>query len=274
MRCRNIKYQFFVHDVLPKCEPLARLLYIGLWCMADRMGRMEERTQKIRWQLLPSDECDIDSLLQQLEIHGFIIRYTVNEMKCIQVVNFLKHQHPHFKEPPSKIPPPEGYVDENPHKKRKPQARPRQARGRTRASPGHAQDKPQASPSDTLIPDMLITESSNDDYIKHSALSRLSANNLPQAWAEWARTDRGWSPEVMQDVWVSFRDYWQSRTGKSAQKSDWGATWRNWCRQQNIRDNGGKHAATFNHPTQGARPSKSERFKHALIDSTHQELST
>lgn len=74
MRCRNIKYEFFIHDVLPQCEPLARLLFIGLWCMADRAGRLEERIHKIRLQLMPCDECDIELLLDQLEQHGFVIR--------------------------------------------------------------------------------------------------------------------------------------------------------------------------------------------------------
>jgi hypothetical protein len=283
MRCRNIKYEFFIHDKLPNCEPLARLLFIGLWCMGDSAGRMEERIHKIRMQLLPCDACDIASLLGQLEKHGFIIRYTVDDVRYIQVVNFLKHQHPHFKEPPSKIPPPAGYVDERPQRL-KPRASPGHALDMPEADPRPALDKPEARPSDTLIADTLIPESSLiSDSRKHARkqsasppiqLTRLSFEALPPDWAQWTQSEMGWGAEAMQDVWIYFRDYWQSRTGKSAQKSDWSAIWRNWCRQQNIRNNGGKHAATFNHTTQGARPSKSERFKHALIDSTCQELGT
>lgn len=37
MRARNIKPGFFSNDLLPECEPLARLLFIGLWCMADKL---------------------------------------------------------------------------------------------------------------------------------------------------------------------------------------------------------------------------------------------
>jgi len=284
MRCRNIKYAFFLHDFLPKCEPLARLLFIGLWCMADRCGRLEERIHKIRLQLMPCDECDIDALLGQLEQHGFIIRYLVGDMKCIQVVNFLKHQHPHFKEPPSRFPPPDGYVDEKP-KRNKPEASLGHASDKPRTSHRQNHGAPDSNPADMLNPDTLIPESSlNSDsrkaarnHPKHHSppaqLTRLSFDALPMDWAEWTRSEMGWNADTIQDVWVNFRDYWQSRTSKSAQKSDWGATWRNWCRQQNIR-NGGNHAATINHSTQGARPSKSDRFKQALIDSTYDELGT
>lgn len=277
MRCRNIKYAFFIHDVLPKCEPLARLLFIGLWCMSDRRGRLEERPQKIRLQLMPCDPCDIEALLGQLEQHGFIIRYTTNGLKCIQVVNFLKHQHPHFKEPPSRFLPPPGYVDEKP-KRKKPEASPEPTKGKTKKSPRHASDRPDTRPADTLIPDIRNAESSLvSDSGKPSRkrpaveLAHLSISTLPREWAEWAHHVMGWDHHVVYDVWVAFRDYWLSRKGKAGQKSDWAATWRNWCRQQKIH-NGGKHAAAFNHTTQGARPSKSERFKHALIDSTIDEL--
>lgn len=277
MRCRNIKYAFFVHDVLPKCEPLARLLFIGLWCMADRAGRLEERIHKIRLQLMPCDECDIESLLGQLEQHGFIIRYVADGLKCIQVVNFLKHQHPHFKEPPSRFAPPPGYVDEKP-KTAKSQATPGHTRGKTEASPRHPPDTPDTHPADTLIPDILNAESSlSSDSGKKSRkrpaveLAHLSITTLPHEWAEWAHHEMGWNHDTIYDIWIAFRDYWLSRKGKAAQKSDWAAAWRNWCRQQKIH-NGGKHAATFNASTQSARPSKSERFKHALVSSTIDEL--
>lgn len=42
-RARNIKPAFFMNDELAEIDPLGRLLFIGLWTIADREGRLEDR---------------------------------------------------------------------------------------------------------------------------------------------------------------------------------------------------------------------------------------
>lgn len=110
-------------------DPLARLLFIGLWTLADCEGRLEERPKRIQAQVLPYDTCDVDRFLEELEELGFIQRYEARGRKVIQIVNFTKHQHPHFKESKYDLPaPPEpGALD-------KPGASPRQAQGKPEAS--------------------------------------------------------------------------------------------------------------------------------------------
>ena len=105
-RARNIKPGFFLSDTLAEVAPLGRLLFAGLWCIADREGRLEDRPKKIKAALLPYDECDVDALLQDLADRGFLTRYTVGGAQYIQVENFAKHQNPHMKEAPSLIPAP------------------------------------------------------------------------------------------------------------------------------------------------------------------------
>jgi hypothetical protein len=105
-RARNIKPGFFTNDILAECEPLARILFQGLWCHADREGRLEDRPRKLKAEILPYDECDIENLLSQLTRHGFIVRYQHGDGRFIQVVNFVKHQNPHVKESESTIPAP------------------------------------------------------------------------------------------------------------------------------------------------------------------------
>ena len=105
-RSRNIKPGFFLNDDLAECEPLARLLFAGLWCIADREGRLEDRPKRIKAEVLPYDNCDADQLLNQLVKHKFILRYQVDGGQYIQIINFKKHQNPHVKEAPSIIPPP------------------------------------------------------------------------------------------------------------------------------------------------------------------------
>jgi hypothetical protein len=109
MRARNIKPAFFKNEILAECDPRARVLFAGLWCYADREGRFEWRPKRIKVELLPYDNCDIDFLLKQLLDRGFIVKYNVNSAKYGSIPNFLRHQNPHCKETPSKIPAPEMY---------------------------------------------------------------------------------------------------------------------------------------------------------------------
>ncbi|MCC5468580.1 hypothetical protein [Pelosinus baikalensis] len=106
-RSRNIKPGFFTNDELAEIEPLGRLLFAGLWTIADREGRLEDRPKKIKIEVLPYDNCDIDSLLQELSNRKFILRYEVNGERYIQILTFIEHQNPHRNEKPSTIPAPD-----------------------------------------------------------------------------------------------------------------------------------------------------------------------
>lgn len=105
-RARNIKPGFFSNDILGECTPLARLLFVGLWTLADREGRLEDRPKRIKAELLPYDDnADTNALLTELAQTQFIIRYQVGEQAIIQVRNFHKHQNPHHQEKASELPP-------------------------------------------------------------------------------------------------------------------------------------------------------------------------
>ena len=106
-RSRNIKPSFFKNDVLASLDLRARILFAGLWTIADREGRLEDRPAKIKAECLPYDDCDVDALLNSLATgkKPFIHRYEVDGEKYIQVVTWHKHQSPHVREPESDIPP-------------------------------------------------------------------------------------------------------------------------------------------------------------------------
>lgn len=103
-RMRTIKPGFFQNDVLAEVEPLGRILFAGLWTIADRAGRLEDRPKRIKIEILPYDNCDVDGLLDDLASKGFITRYESGGTRYIQINNFGKHQSPHQKEPDSVIP--------------------------------------------------------------------------------------------------------------------------------------------------------------------------
>lgn len=106
-RLRVLKPRFFTNEDLADVCPLGRLLFQGLWCWADREGRLEDRPKRIKIEILPYDDCDVDELLEELQGKGFILRYESGGQRYIQVVNFKKHQSPHIKEGPSTIPAPD-----------------------------------------------------------------------------------------------------------------------------------------------------------------------
>lgn len=105
-RARNIKPGFFKNEVLAELTPLTRLLFAGLWCLADREGRLEDRPKRIKADIFPYDNCNVDKKLNHLRDKGFVLRYQVDGERYIQVLNFNKHQNPHIKEQASLIPAP------------------------------------------------------------------------------------------------------------------------------------------------------------------------
>ena len=106
-RIRYLKPGFFHDEDLADCSHLARLLFAGLWTIADREGRLEDRPRRIRAEVLPYEECDTDDLLQELADHGpLILRYSAEGKHYICIPGWGKHQKPHSKEVPSTIPEP------------------------------------------------------------------------------------------------------------------------------------------------------------------------
>lgn len=105
-RARLLKPGFFKNETLATMAPLARLLYAGLWTLADREGRLEDRPARIKVEVLPYDRCDVDKMLDELYKHLFINRYEVNGQRYIAIPAWKKHQTPHVKEAASTIPAP------------------------------------------------------------------------------------------------------------------------------------------------------------------------
>lgn len=113
-RARNIKPGFFTNDELVELPFEVRLLFIGLWTIADREGRLADRPKKIKMEIFPADDVDCDNALEQLSQKGFLRRYEVEGSRYIQIVNWEKHQNPHIKEAPSAIPAETGKAPEVP----------------------------------------------------------------------------------------------------------------------------------------------------------------
>ena len=109
-RSRNIKPGFSKNEFLAQRSFPARLLFATLPTIADREGRLEDRPLRIKGELFPYEEIDVDALLDDLarclagEDHPFIVRYEVDGVRYLQIVKFSQNQNPHRDEKASCIP--------------------------------------------------------------------------------------------------------------------------------------------------------------------------
>lgn len=137
MRARNIKPGFFENEKLAELPPLTRILYIGLWCYADREGRFEWRPKRIKAVILPYDNCDIDEMLMSLHVMTFIDMYETPSGTIGLIPKFNEHQNPHPHEAKSKLP---GKAEQN----------------QCHDMSLHVSDMSVKCNADSLIPDSLI----------------------------------------------------------------------------------------------------------------------
>ncbi len=112
-RARNIKPGFFKNEDLAELDAFDRLLFIGLWCLADREGRIEDRPKRIKMELFPCDDYKVDVGIANLCSSGFIERFNVGDISVIEVTNFVKHQNPHGTEKDSLLPDSKGFYRVN-----------------------------------------------------------------------------------------------------------------------------------------------------------------
>ena len=147
-RARNIKPAFFKNYDLADAGPVAQLLFAGLWCLADREGRLEDEPRLIKAELFPYYDCDINGELTELERLGFVRRYKVGDVAVIEVLNFKKHQTPHNTEKASALP---AYPGQQPL-----EAAPAVGNGELTVNPPLEND---GKTPDSLIPDSLIPDS-------------------------------------------------------------------------------------------------------------------
>ena len=208
-RSRNIKPGFFTNDDLGELDPLARLLFAGMWTIADRSGRLEDRPKKIKAEVLPYDNCDAEAFLAQLAERGFILRYEAAGKRFIQILAWGKHQNPHCKEAASTIPAPDGYVEETEPAQGKHGASTVQERGDAQPLPARAGLIPDSL---NLIPDSSPPEEKTkaraprkpaaDAAVSLSVADLVAEGVDPQHAADWfkARKDKG-AKTLTQTAW-------------------------------------------------------------------------
>lgn len=155
MRKRVLSPGFFENPDLSELEPRARLLFAGLWCVADREGRLTDDVRRIRAAVFPYEPTlDVSALIAALAAAGFLIRYKAGGEGVIWIPTFLDHQQPHIRETPSRLP---VYVP------RSTEGEPKADLGIAKASPRLpvSVPVPESVPESESVPDSVTVSESN-----------------------------------------------------------------------------------------------------------------
>jgi hypothetical protein len=185
-RIRTIKPEFFTSDDICALSPLARLLYVGLWCEADREGRLVWTPGVMKRRYLPDDVCDIEAIGAELTGRG-LVRLYGDGLACIP--SFARHQHVNIREAQSKLPPPPGEVQPELPPGREGE---KEREGRESA---HAQVLPQDWKPDeedlawaaTARPDLdrAAIDAESERFRNHAFANRRTAHRWGPAWRIW-----------------------------------------------------------------------------------------
>lgn len=242
-RARNIKPGLFKNEILGTADPLYTILFEGLWILADREGRLENRPLRIKAEIFPYREgLDIVAMLGWLEDNSFIQRYSVKGESFIQILKFSKHQNPHKNEAASAIP----SMDE--------------------ADKTESVVVPIKSEALGLIPDSLNSDSLNSDCgvpaddqqadqpTKPKRMTRLPTNfELTDDMTSAAVTY--WEAKKRADLSVAdqFEKFIAHHESRGSKMASWEAAWKTWyCK-----------APEFNRPEPGHGANKQTSFQSA-----------
>jgi len=238
-RTRSVKPSFFKNEYLAECEPMARLLFVGLWTLADRDGRLELRPLRIKAEIFPYDNCDIGGLLQQLADRGFVRAYESGDVRVLEIPKFAEHQRCHPDERAEGLPPPDesAEIAVFPGRDAKP--------GNTAHEPGNFRANCALYPStfspSTSNPESAPSKPATRSRSKPPDPLRWSADS---GWEGITDADRAeWSqayPAADLPVELAKATQWLKANPKKATKSNW-RRWLTTVWLSKCQDRGGTH---------------------------------
>lgn len=194
-----VRRGFFTNEDLARVSHTARLTFIGLWCLADRKGLLEDRPARIRAELFPYEpRVRVVRAIDELAALRFVVRYEVDGEKYLWIPKFTKQQHIHPDEARSRLPePPGGFMESPGIAGEVSESQGTSASTSASTSTREARGWRRVPPEERLTPERL------------AEATRLGLT-LPAAKLEW-------------DKFVD-HDF-------AAPRRDVDATWRNWCRR-------------------------------------------
>ena len=74
-KMRGIKPETFTDDKVLQLSPLARWMFVGMWTLACDNGHVENNAVQLKVRLLPMDNCDVETLVEELVKTGQVTRH-------------------------------------------------------------------------------------------------------------------------------------------------------------------------------------------------------
>lgn len=235
-RIRTIKPEYFESETVSRVGIFARLLFIGLWTIADDAGRLRGATRLIASNLFAYDENvveQVETALTDLENQNLIRRYLFNNSTYISISGWQKHQkidRPSI----SKLPGPDDFdVTTELPANNSPKVLENFENNREVSS--------NAREGSTTDLDQEVDRDQDQDCGKTRSVTRETrAKTACRIPADWTLSDadrqyalaQGLRPEPVAEA---FFDYWRASGSPNAAKLDWQAAWRTWCRNQTQR---------------------------------------
>ncbi len=103
-RIRSIKPEFFTSEQIVECSPIARLMFVGMWCFCDDAGIFPASYKSLKMQVFPGDEVTINqikSYVEELLKAELLVQYVVENKTYWQVTGWhhQKIDRPNYKYP-------------------------------------------------------------------------------------------------------------------------------------------------------------------------------
>jgi len=220
-RIRTIKPEFWTSEQVMECSTTARLLFIGLWNFCDDAGRHPFSAKTLKAEVFPGDDIssdDVLSLLEELESNGLIERYEAAGRQYLQVTGWRhqKIEKPNFKHPEPEIRQQVGDKSSN------------ESQSSRRSVVERSTPEGKGMEGNGYGVNLSLPPSGS----KPKRSTRLNPDwTLPDDWRRWTIDNiDGSTASQIDEQEAQFRDYWLAKSGQSATKADWQATWRTWCR--------------------------------------------
>jgi len=183
VRARNIKPGFWKNEDLVEVPFEYRLLFIGLWMLADREGRLEDRPKRIKMELFPADNVDVKEGLDDLCELGLLERYEAEGVNVLLITKFADHQSPHHSEKRSELPGKDGYATDKAPKKASSQTVKGKAEPRKPTQPepetnGNDNEDPQEIHGEPTVGSRNSNGGNRPDSLNPDSLNPESINTL------------------------------------------------------------------------------------------------
>lgn len=195
-KMRGFKPEIWTDEKFVALQPLARLLFMGMWSYACDNGHLEDRPSQIKMRVLPADSCNVSELLDEIVKQGMATRIdgviTIPKLRVHQRLDkryFTTCAHCE----------PDGDTPCAPRDHAQGAA---QKEGR-KGDEGEGERK-SAPKGATRIPDGFAVTDPMRDWAEKNNFGHLDLDALTE----------------------EFVDFWRGAT-KNATKADWIATWRN-----------------------------------------------